>query len=201
MAFLRVRNLPNIWLAGTPRRTAWRGTPPAAIVAPSPDQAKGEIMLRRTLTALGVLAVLSLGSYVAVAQDGKPTTRPKSEYPLDMCPVMNVKIDSKGSPVTFEQDGRTVKVCCARCERSFKADAERFHKKMDAMITAKQKAGYPLKTCLVSGEELGGEMGEPVNYVHRPTNQLVRFCCAGCVDAFKEEPAKFLVKLEEAPRE
>jgi YHS domain-containing protein len=150
------------------------------------------------LTGLGVVAVLGVGSYVAVAQDGKPATRPsKAEYPLDVCPVMNVKIDSKGSPITFEQDGRTVKVCCARCERSFKQNPERFHAKLDAMITARTKASYPLKTCLVSGEELGG-MGEPINYVHRPTNQLVRFCCEGCVDPFKAEPEKFLVKLNEA---
>lgn len=159
-------------------------------------------MLRRILTGLGVVAVLGLGSYVAVAQDGKPATRPsKAEYPLDMCPVMNVKIDSKGSPVTFEHEGRTVKVCCTRCEGTFKKNPERFHKKLDAMITAKQKADYPLKTCLVSGEELGGEMGEPINYVHRPTNQLVRFCCEGCVDPFKAEPDKFLAKLNEGARQ
>jgi YHS domain-containing protein len=157
-------------------------------------------MLRRTLLALAMVAVLGVGSYAAVAQDGKPATRPtKAEYPLDTCPVMNVKIDSKGSPVTFEHEGRTVKVCCARCERSFKQNPERFHAKLDAMITAKQKAAYPMKTCLVSGEELGG-MGEPINYVHRPANRLVRFCCEGCVDSFKEDPAKFLAKLDEAAK-
>ena len=51
---------------------------------------------------------------------------------------------------------------------------------------------YPLKTCVVSGEELGS-MGEPIIYKHEGTT--VKFCCEGCIDEFKEEPAKFLAKL------
>src|SRR5688500_15527430 len=122
-------------------------------------------MLRRSLLALVAIAAIGLGSFATLAQEksqGGPTTRPKTaEYPLDMCPVMNVKIDSKGSPVVKEIDGRTVKLCCARCARSFEQNPERFHAKMDAMIVEKQKDSYILKTCPVSGEELGG-MGEPV---------------------------------------
>ncbi len=158
-------------------------------------------MPRRFLFALAAVAALALGSYATLAQDGGPTTRPKGpEYPLDVCPVMNVKIDSKGSPVALEVDGRPVKVCCARCAQSFKQNPERFHTRMDVMIVEKLKDKYPLKTCVVGGEELGG-MGEPVNFVHRPTNQLVRFCCAGCVDAFKKEPEKYLTKINEAAKQ
>ena len=43
-------------------------------------------------------------------------------------------------------------------------------------------------------------MGEPVNLVDRGSNRLVRLCCEGCVEAFKEEPAKYLAKLDEAQK-
>ena len=129
----------------------------------------------------------------------QPTTRPakKPEYPVDTCPVMDVPLDSKGKPVAIKVDGRDVKVCCQRCARAFRQDPAKYHAKLDDLIVAAQKDAYPLEACVVSGEKLGG-MGEPVNYVHRDQNRLVRFCCAGCVDEFKKDPAKFLAKLDAA---
>ena len=55
---------------------------------------------------------------------------------------------------------------------------------------------YPLKTCVVSGEELGS-MGEPVVINHNGTT--VKFCCKSCVDDFMAEPDKFLAKLTVKP--
>jgi YHS domain-containing protein len=51
---------------------------------------------------------------------------------------------------------------------------------------------YPLKTCLVSGEELG-KMGEPVRIVYE--GQEIKFCCKSCEPEFRKDPAKFLKKL------
>lgn len=63
-------------------------------------------------------------------------------------------------------------------------------------------AAYPLNTCVVTGESLeGGEMGDPVNYIHKVPGQpdrLVRFCCGGCIKDFKKSPAKHLQKIDEA---
>jgi len=56
-----------------------------------------------------------------------------------------------------------------------------------------QIPSYPLKTCLVSGDDLGG-MGEPVNTLYG--DRLVRFCCKGCVKSFNKNPGKYLPKLE-----
>lgn len=153
-------------------------------------------MIRRSLFALVAVIALGLGAFAA-GQDDTSGQGKVDDYPVDMCPVMNVKIDSKGSPVVKEIDGRTVKLCCARCAGAFERDPEKFHKKLDAMIVQKTKASYPLKTCVVGGEELGS-MGEPVNYVHRPANRLVRFCCEGCVDEFKKDPETYLAKLDGA---
>ena len=66
----------------------------------------------------------------------------------------------------------------------------------------KARTNYPLKTCLVSGEDLGA-MGEATAYIHRGAGQpdrVVFFCCEGCSDDFKKEPAKFLGKLDAAKK-
>lgn len=62
---------------------------------------------------------------------------------------------------------------------------------------------YPLKTCVVSGEPLGS-MGESIIYVHREAgkpDRQVRFCCEGCIEDFKGDPARFLKKLDDAARQ
>ncbi|MCI0364963.1 MAG: hypothetical protein L0219_13880, partial [Phycisphaerales bacterium] len=69
-------------------------------------------------------------------------------------------------------------------------------KKIDEQIVKQQLAYYPSDTCFVSGDKLGGEMGEPVNYVWR--NRLVRLCCKGCIKDLNAEPDKYMSKLDEA---
>ena len=54
---------------------------------------------------------------------------------------------------------------------------------------------YTLKTCIVSGEKLGG-MGDPFVYEYK--GREIKFCCKGCLKDFKKEPAKYIKKIEEA---
>ena len=71
----------------------------------------------------------------------------------------------------------------------------------DAAWLAKAKADYPLKTCIVSEEELGGGMGDAVDFVYKQEGQsdrLVRFCCEMCLPKFKKDPAKYLKVIDEA---
>lgn len=72
----------------------------------------------------------------------------------------------------------------------------------ESEVIAKARASYPLKTCLVSDEPLGS-MGEAFAYVHRTAGQpdrVVFFCCEGCTDDFKANPAKFLKKVDDAAK-
>jgi YHS domain-containing protein len=55
---------------------------------------------------------------------------------------------------------------------------------------------YPLATCVVSGEKLGGDMGDP--YVIKYKGREVRFCCKDCETDFRKNPDKYLKKLDEA---
>ncbi len=66
--------------------------------------------------------------------------------------------------------------------------------------TAAQRAAYPLKTCVVSDDDLD-EMGHPVSYTYQQAGQpdrLVLFCCKDCIGDFKKDPAQYLKKLDKA---
>lgn len=65
----------------------------------------------------------------------------------------------------------------------------------DATTQPAAKA-YPLKTCIVSAEELG-DMGEPI--VKTYNGQEVKFCCSSCVKKFEKNPDKYLAKLSGEP--
>lgn len=53
------------------------------------------------------------------------------------------------------------------------------------------KSAGPADTCPVSGQKLGS-MGAPIVVQHE--GREIRLCCAGCVRAFKANPAKYLTK-------
>jgi hypothetical protein len=69
----------------------------------------------------------------------------------------------------------------------------------DAGWVAKQKAEHPTSMCIVSDEKLGGEMGEPVDYIYRVAgkpDRLITFCCKNCVKDFTKDPEKYLALLD-----
>lgn len=62
-------------------------------------------------------------------------------------------------------------------------------------VAADTTDSYPLTTCVVSGEKLGG-MGEPHVIVHEGTT--VKFCCKSCLKDFNEDPAKYIAMIKAA---
>ena len=54
---------------------------------------------------------------------------------------------------------------------------------------------YPLKTCVVSDEKLGG-MGDA--YVFEYEGREIKLCCKSCLKDFKKDPTKYIKKIEEA---
>jgi len=57
---------------------------------------------------------------------------------------------------------------------------------------------YPLDTCVVSGEKLGGEMGEPYVFTH--DGQEVKLCCKSCKKKFDKSPDTYMKKIKEAKK-
>lgn len=56
---------------------------------------------------------------------------------------------------------------------------------------------YPLSTCVVSHDALGG-MGETVDTLY--DGRLIRFCCKGCVKSFNKNPEKYLKEIDSAKK-
>lgn len=75
---------------------------------------------------------------------------------------------------------------------SYAADHE--HKTLDAKDIKLFKT-YPLKTCIVSDEGFGGDMGEPLSFVY--DGQEYTICCKSCTKKFAKDPHKYVKKLKE----
>lgn len=120
-----------------------------------------------------------------------------NKYPLTVCPVSGETLGGMGEPVTKVYEGREVKFCCANCIGTFEKDLASSMKILDRKIAEAQSASYPLETCVVSGEKLGG-MGEPV--VHNYKNRIVKFCCGNCIATFEKDPDKYLAMIDAAAK-
>lgn len=58
---------------------------------------------------------------------------------------------------------------------------------------------YPLKTCIVSGEEIN-EKGDMKPHVFTYEGQEVKLCCKSCLKDFNKDKAGYLKKIEEAAK-
>lgn len=117
-----------------------------------------------------------------------------AHYPLDVCLVAGGKLGSMGEPMDYLYRNRLVRFCCAGCVGGFEKDAAKHLARLDAAVIEKQKKEYPTDTCVVSGDKLGGDMGEVLDYV--VGNRLIRLCCKGCVRDLLKAPAAYLAKLD-----
>lgn len=123
-----------------------------------------------------------------------PTSEPAS-YPLSTCIVSNETLGEQDDVVVKQYGDREIRFCCEMCVDDFEKDPASFEQKLDAAIIHAQLPGYPLETCVVSGERLGG-MGDPVDFV--VGNRLVRLCCSSCEKDITENPTTYLATLDSA---
>ena len=118
-----------------------------------------------------------------------------ASYPLETCAVSGQKLGSMGDPINLVHGTRLVRLCCAGCKKSFAKTPDKYMAKVDAALIAAQKKSYPIDGCAVTDEPLGDA---PIDILHG--TQLVRFCCKGCVKAFKKNPAATIAKIEAAKK-
>lgn len=68
----------------------------------------------------------------------------------------------------------------------------------DTSKTDTKAKAYPLDTCIVSGEKLGGEMGDPYVFTH--DGQEIKLCCKSCKKKFDKSPDTYMKKLKDAKK-
>jgi len=118
-------------------------------------------------------------------------------YPVTTCVVSGESLGESGedTAINYVYRNRLVRFCCSDCVEEFLKDPEPTLAKLDAAVIQQQRDGYPLQTCLVSGEELNA-MGGPIEIVIG--NRLVRLCCTGCEADLRATPLEFLPILDKA---
>ncbi len=160
------------------------------------------LMVKRVV-ALGIVLGVVSGFSSAYAQEAthertavQAGVAGVASYPylLKTDPVTGGPLGDK--PIVYQHEGRELRFADEKSLETFKADPGKYLPKVDQQMIEQQLPSYPLDTCMVSGDKLGGDMGKPVNIIYK--NRLVRFCCPDCVPDFKKDPAKYFKKLDEA---
>lgn len=170
----------------------------------------------RLFTTKSASALLLLGVQVALsptvrafqdphAQGGQPqaeaASKPAQEfngdpYLLDTDPVSGQPLGPLATQIVIDHEGRELRFSSQANADAFKADPGKYLPAIDAKMIAQQKPFYPLDACVISDEKLGGEMGEPIDFIYK--NRLVRFCCKKCKPEFLKDPAKTIATLDKA---
>lgn len=77
-----------------------------------------------------ILTVLLAFAFLAAsAPAGAAETSPVAKVQTH-CPVSGEKLGSMGKPVKVKHGGKTIKLCCKPCVKKFKADPEKYLKKV-----------------------------------------------------------------------
>ncbi|MBI1189736.1 MAG: hypothetical protein GC200_03525 [Tepidisphaera sp.] len=115
-------------------------------------------------------------------------------YPL-MTSVVTGK-DLPEKPYELVYGNRLIRLGAESEKADFLKDAKKYLAELDKAVVAAQGKDYPLKTCPVSKDELGGDMGKPVDVV--VAGRLIRLCCKDCKKDIEKEPAKFVAMVDAA---
>lgn len=105
--------------------------------------------------------------------------------------------DLPAQPYEFVYGNRLIRLGSEAEKAEFLMDTKKFLAKLDQAVIAAQGKDYPLKTCPVSEEDLGG-MGDPVDVV--VAGRLVRLCCNQCKKDLFKDPLKYIAAIDAAKK-
>lgn len=125
------------------------------------------------------LAALTL----SVAPLGEEDTKP---LPPLLCPLMGEPIDFT---LAVETPQGPAFFCCAGCVKKYNKNPDKYAAKIEAQRIVLATLPKVQVLCPVSGNTT-----DPKVTIEHAGSQ-VSFCCGGCVDKFKAEPAKYAAKL------
>jgi YHS domain-containing protein len=127
--------------------------------------------------------------------DQRITEEQEAFYPLGTCVVDGTKLDD-GSRLDFVFRNRLFRVCSRECQEQIERAPAKYFEALNRAVIDKQKPGYPLDKCVVSGKPLGAEAVD-----HVVANQLVRLAGANQVPRFNKNPAKYLAEVRAAAKQ
>jgi len=165
-------------------------------------------MLKSFIAPITVACACSL-TPLAYAQAESSEPAPINE----MCPIGKEPIVPSAG--TVEYKGKTIGLCCPGCGNQFLAWDELRKDEFITLAAAHREPGqghpghpaaepatgraapgptypYTLDACPVGGKL--GSMGDPVVKLY--DNREVRFCCAGCIDEFEANHAKYWGEID-----
>lgn len=155
-------------------------------------------------TAIAVVALAAPMVLLAEAPEPTAASKPAAApapvlagpvgdyYPLTTCFVTGVPL-VPGERVSFEFEGRDLKVANEAAKQTFLADPKPYLAKLDAEIIKTQKDHYPLDKCPMMHVPVGA-LGTPVDVVSN--NQLLRTCCPTCADMARKDPGKWQAQVD-----
>ena len=137
-------------------------------------------MTRLLFTALLVASLCGTGFLSA---DEEPAAKPQTA-----CPIMGGQIDKK---LFTDHDGKRIYFCCKGCPETFKKDAAKYVTEMEDAGIVLEDAPKPQTACPV----MGGDIDKELFADHQ--GKRIYFCCKGCPEALKKDPAKYIKVLED----
>ncbi len=118
-------------------------------------------------------------------------------YPLKTSVVTGKELPAlPAKPYEFVYGNRLIRLGAESEKDDFIKDATKHFAALDKAVVEQQGKDYVLKSCPVSKEAFGGDMGESVDVVI--ANRLVRLCCKACKKDVEADPAKFIAMVDEA---
>lgn len=140
------------------------------------------------------LLVVTLLFVLAVASSAQmPLEEQRASYPLTACAVSGEDFSPNATPIEAEHGGTLVLMCCKGCKKDFDLAPAAFVASVHAAVIADQGPRYPLKTCVVTGEELGEEAVD-----HVFGTRLVRVKDADAAKEFDKNWGRLIGDLDDA---
>jgi hypothetical protein len=121
----------------------------------------------------------------AIANDQRPL------YPIKTSVVTAKPLPEK--PVNVVYNNRLVLLADEAEKTEFLKDPAKYLVALNNAVIEQQLKTYPLTTCPVSQEKLGG-MGEPRNLII--AGRLIRLCCDMCEPDIRKNPSKFIALVD-----
>ena len=116
------------------------------------------------------------------------------DYPLDRCPISGMPLGTAVKPVDLVLDGHLVRLCGEGCRAQADRRRAQIVAGIEAVASARQRSGYPLSTCVITGDALRPET--TVEVVHGTT--LLRLGSQECVHDLERRPAACIREVRAA---